>query len=278
MPSIDDPMPVYRSPPWIQAVGSLAGRTGLWPAVALMTLASMGLTLLVCLLIALVVDFESLTRVVRMALVVPLIILPPIYFVIFRLIEDLNLTREALRQLANHDGLTQAHTRRYFMDAVSATKRSEGAGRPAPDSILLLDIDDFKLINDHHGHLMGDKVLRAVSDTCRRHLRSKDLFARFGGEEFVILVTEAGGELVQAIAERIRRAVAELEFRGSDGRPVRVTVSLGIAYSDERVLGAGAELLQQALGLADQALYQAKRSGKNRTEFVRVSDLLPVPA
>jgi diguanylate cyclase (GGDEF)-like protein len=278
MTSSDDPIAVYRSPPWIQEVGRIAGRTGLWPAVALMTLTSMLLTLLVCMLIAEVVSFESVARVVRMALVVPLIILPPIYFVIFKLIEDLNLTRDALRQLANHDGLTQAHTRRYFMDAVSTPTTRSSARRHRQDSILLLDIDDFKLINDRHGHLVGDRVLRAVSDTCRRHLRSEDIFARFGGEEFVILVTEAGSELVQAVAERIRRAVAELEIPGSDGRPVRVTVSLGIAYSDDRVLGAGAELLQQALGLADEALYQAKHSGKNRAEFARLSDTLPLPA
>ncbi|MBA3476938.1 MAG: GGDEF domain-containing protein [Lautropia sp.] len=277
MSSIDHPLPAYRSSPWVQAVGALAERIGLWPAVALMTVASTLLSLLVCMLIASVYPPLSVIRMVQMSLAVPTIIAPPIFFVIFRLIGDLNMTREALRQIANHDGLTQAHTRRFFMEAVNTPPPGATVAPQAPDSILLLDIDDLKQINDRHGHLLGDVVLRAVSDTCRRHLRSRDLFARFGGEEFVILVTEAGGDLVQAIAERIRRAVAELDIRDSAGRQVRVTVSLGIAYSDRRVLGAGAELIQQALGLADQALYAAKRNGKNRTEFARLGDWMLIP-
>ena len=278
MPPIDQPLPAYRSSAWVQAVGALTERTGLWPGVALMTVSSNLLALLVCLLISLVYPPNSFVRMVHMSLAVTTIIGMPIFFVIFRLIDDLNLTREVLRQIANHDGLTQAHTRRFFMEAVAAPPTGAGAARQAPDSILLLDIDDFKQINDRYGHLLGDAVLRAVSDTCRRHLRSGDLFARFGGEEFVILVTEAGGDLVQAIAERIRGAVAELDIRDDAGRQVRVTVSLGIAHSDRRVLGAGAELIQQALGLADQALYTAKRNGKNRTEFAKLGDWMLIPA
>ena len=146
-----------------------------------------------------------------------------------------------------------------------------------PDSIVLLDIDDFKKINDRNGHLFGDKVLQAVSDTCRRQLRKNDLFARFGGEEFVILLDDTDPDLARSIAERIRQAIADLQILDPAGLRVPVTASLGIAHRGERVRGAGAALIEQALGLADQALYAAKRKGKNRFEFVTFGESMLIP-
>jgi diguanylate cyclase (GGDEF)-like protein len=269
--------PDYRSPPWVQALGNLIERVGLWPAIALCTLLSQALTMLSIPLISLFLMPGSLERAMIIGFLVPLITTPSISFAVFRLIEDLNLTRKALRQIANQDGLTQAHTGRFFMDAISAPLPATLI-RSVPDSIVLLDIDDFKQINDRHGHLFGDTVLQAVSDACRGQLRSDDLFARFGGEEFVILLADAGPELARAVAERIRRAIADMEIRDLSGARIHVTASLGIAHRGDRVRGAGAALLEQALGLADQALYLAKRNGKNRFEFVTFSDLTPAPA
>ena len=121
-------------------------------------------------------------------------------------------------------------------------------------------------------------MLQAVSDTCRGQLRGDDLFARYGGEEFVILLADAGPDLAQRVAERIRRSIADLEIIDTAGIRVPVTASLGIAHRGDRVRGAGAALLEQALGLADQALYVAKRNGKNRFEFVTFGDSTPLPA
>jgi diguanylate cyclase (GGDEF)-like protein len=276
-PPMHPSSPDYRSPSWVQALGHLIERVGLWPAIAICTLLSGVSSALITLLIAPFLMPESTGRLLLLSVLVPLITTPLISFAVFRLIEDLNLTRKALRQIANHDGLTQAHTRRFFMNAVAVSIPGTPV-RSVPDSIVLLDIDDFKQINDRHGHLFGDIVLRAVSDTCRRQLRSEDLFARFGGEEFVILLADAGPDLARSVAERIRRAIADLEIRDPAGRRIQVTASLGIAHSGDRVRGAGTALLEQALGIADRALYAAKRNGKNRFEFATFGESVPLPA
>ena len=276
-PLIHPLSPDYRSPPWVQSLGNLIERVGLWPAIALCTLLSQALSVLSILLISLFLMPESLGRALLVGFLVPLLTTPTISFAVFRLVEDLSLTRKALRQIANHDGLTQAHTRRFFMNVMTAPLPATLV-RSVPESLVLLDIDDFKQINDRHGHLFGDRVLQAVSDTCRRQLRSDDLFARYGGEEFIILLAGAAPELARSVAERIRRAIADLEILDAGGVRVPVTASLGIAYRRDRVRGAGAALLEQALGLADQALYVAKRNGKNRFEFVTVGEPAPLPA
>lgn len=258
--------PDYGSPQWVQGIGLIIERVGLWPAIALCTLVSEALTLLTTLSIALVLMPQSLLRPLLVAAFVPLIVTPVMSFGVFRLIQDLTLTRQALRQIADHDVLTQAHTRRFFMNSVIAP--APASVHPVPESIVLLDIDDFKSINDRHGHQFGDRVLQAVSEACRRQLRSNDLFARFGGEEFVILLADVRPEVARSVTERIRRAVAELDIPDAAGQRVAVTVSMGVAHRDDRVRGAGAALLEQAIGLADKALYAAKRNGKNRFEFV----------
>jgi diguanylate cyclase (GGDEF)-like protein len=267
----------YRSPPWVQALGNLIESIGLWPAIALCTILSQALSVLSVLLISTFLMPEHPGRALLIAFLVPLITTPTISFAVFRLIVDLSLTRKALREIANQDGLTQAHTRRFFMNTMTAPLPA-ALTRSVPESIVLLDIDDFKQINDRHGHLFGDRVLLAVSDTCREQLRADDLFARFGGEEFVIHLSGAGPDLARNVAERIRRAIADLDILDAAGVRVPVTASLGIAHRGDRVRGAGTALLEQALGLADKALYVAKRNGKNRFEFVTFGDAMPLPA
>jgi diguanylate cyclase (GGDEF)-like protein len=276
-PPINPSSPEYRSPRWVQALGDLIERFGVARAIFGCTLLCVAFSLLITLSISLILIPESMWPSLLIGATVPLFITPSISFLVFRLIADLNLTRRALRQIANQDGLTQANTRRFFMAAVTAPLPAS-PGRSACDSIVLLDVDDFKKINDLHGHLFGDTVLRAVSDACRLQLRTADLFARFGGEEFVILLADTSPDLARAVAERIRRAIADLDIRNPDGVRVPVTVSLGIAHRADRFRGAGAALLEQALGMADQALYVAKRNGKNRSEFVNFTEPVPAPA
>jgi diguanylate cyclase (GGDEF)-like protein len=268
--------PDYRSPAWVQWLGHLIERVGLWRAVGLCTALAVGVSILMTSSISVFLMPESMGRSLLVGTLVPLFITPTISYAVFRLIEDLSLTRKALRQLANHDGLTQAHTRRFFMSAVAAP--CPGAVRSVPESIILLDIDNFKQLNDLHGHLFGDEVLKSVSDTCRDQLRDEDLFARFGGEEFVILLADAGPDLARLVAERVRRAIADLEIYAPGEVRVHVTASLGVALSSDRVRGAEIALLEQALGLADKALYTAKRSGKNRAVLVAFGGMVAVPA
>lgn len=169
---------------------------------------------------------------------------------------------DRLTGLFNYDFL-QAQVR-YEIDRV---RRYGGSC-----SILVLDLDHFKRFNDTHGHQAGNLLLRALADSVRHEKRDSDFAARFGGEEFVVLVPGDATDAVR-LAERLRLAVAELELPqlGPDGR---VTVSIGVASFPEQATNA-AELFERA----DQALYVAKGSGRNRTivypntQVVRRSDL-----
>jgi two-component system cell cycle response regulator len=125
----------------------------------------------------------------------------------------------------------------------------------------MLDLDDFKQINDTHGHLAGDMVLRLVSAQMQRLLRVEDLVARFGGEEFVILARSTGKTEALRLADRIRESIAELEIPVAADRFIKVTLSMGLAsLPDVAPEGGPTELI----ALADARLYKAKAEGKNR--------------
>ena len=124
---------------------------------------------------------------------------------------------------------------------------------------LMIDIDNFKLVNDTYGHLIGDRILRQMANLLRREQRAVDVVARYGGEEFVILLPETGVTGARIFAERILRRVSGYEF-GEPGHPVHMTTSIGVAtYPDERIDDCDA-----MLRLADENLYRAKHDGRNR--------------
>lgn len=171
--------------------------------------------------------------------------------------ERKGLERE-LRRLATIDALTGAWNRRHFM-AVAAQEMERSVRYGNPLSVLMIDVDFFKSVNDSHGHALGDEVLRKVVEACRGSLREVDLFGRQGGEEFAALLPETALAGAQGLAERLRRAVAETVIPLAGGDDVRVTVSLGVA---QRL--AHESTLDHLLSRADQALYRAKQSGRNR--------------
>jgi len=126
-------------------------------------------------------------------------------------------------------------------------------------TILLADIDRFKLVNDTRGHIAGDAVLRQFGEILRGDARSVDIVARYGGEEFVIVMPETALQGATIFAERLRRKIMEHNFADPGDVPVRITVSIGLAsFPDERAAGADA-----FVALADQALYRAKNEGRN---------------
>jgi diguanylate cyclase (GGDEF)-like protein len=133
--------------------------------------------------------------------------------------------------------------------------RSERYGRPL--SLVLLDIDDFKAVNDRWGHVAGDNTLRELAACVRTAVRKEELFARYGGEEFAVVLPETTCEAAAAFAERARAEVAAHEFR-CDGDRYPLTISLGVAGT----LGEP-QTSQELIRRADQALYQAKSAGKN---------------
>jgi diguanylate cyclase (GGDEF)-like protein len=161
-------------------------------------------------------------------------------------------------ELATTDSLTGVYNRRTFKElAEPQLSRSRRARMPV--SLLVLDLDHFKRINDTYGHLAGDDVLKAFARLVSQCLRKEDLLARYGGEEFVVLLPGDSQTAAAAIAERIREEVSAGPF-DANGHLVRVTVSIGIASEAGDTLPS----LEAMLGRADEALYKAKRDGRNQ--------------
>jgi diguanylate cyclase (GGDEF)-like protein len=159
-------------------------------------------------------------------------------------------------EAAVKDALTGAYNRRHFHERMSA-ELAFASRHSTPLSLLMIDIDHFKKVNDQHGHVIGDKFLQTLARRLRSIVRAEDLLARYGGEEFAILSrVDAKGAL--PFAERIRAQVSERSF-SSHGIEMKVTVSIGLA-------SVPAESPKQLLESADEALYRAKRAGRNRVE------------
>jgi two-component system cell cycle response regulator len=173
-------------------------------------------------------------------------------------LESAVMGQEQMRYLAETDPLTNCFNRRALMEKLE--QEMDRAARYATMLTgMMIDIDNFKQINDTHGHLVGDRVLKQLANLLKREQRSVDIVARYGGEEFVVLLPETTNTESRNFAERILRRVATHDF-GEAGHPVRVTISIGIAsYPDERVTD-GDSLLR----LADSHLYRAKSDGRNR--------------
>jgi len=158
--------------------------------------------------------------------------------------------------LARTDPLTALLNRRAFLEyAIPIWNNAKRNRRPL--SAMMVDIDFFKVINDTHGHAMGDKVLQAVSALLAEACRNSDIAARWGGEEFIILLPETCGDQAAILAERLRARIADLRL-GTLRKPIQLSASFGIA---ER--GAH-ESLDQLINDADEWLYRAKEAGRNR--------------
>ncbi|TCV75933.1 diguanylate cyclase [Neorhizobium sp. S3-V5DH] len=166
----------------------------------------------------------------------------------------------ALENEASVDPLTKLPNRRFFQRAADRCAEEAGSKR-IPFSVIMLDIDHFKKINDTWGHSVGDTVLAKVADTIRDAIRKTDIAARYGGEEIVVLLPYTRRQDAFNVAEKIRSQV-EAGSLLVDGQEIKVTVSLGVASAN-----AHAPDLQAALKEADTALYRAKSAGRNRCEI-----------
>jgi diguanylate cyclase (GGDEF)-like protein/PAS domain S-box-containing protein len=177
----------------------------------------------------------------------------------FRDITARKQTETTLRDLASRDPLTGVANRRHFFErAAEEFARSRRYKRPL--SILMLDIDHFKPINDRYGHQRGDEVLKVLCGMSKTRLRDVDLLARIGGEEFTVLLPETDAEGARIVAERLREFVAGLKVE-TEGAEIRWTISIGLA-----ALLPSDTSSEDCLRRADKALYRAKDGGRNRVE------------
>lgn len=173
-----------------------------------------------------------------------------------------DLLRQSLNRtitMAVTDSLTGLHNRRY-LDTHMPVLLTRAMGRERPLSVIMLDFDHFKRINDQYGHDAGDDVLREFAMRLRKNIRGMDLMCRYGGEEFVVVLPDSDVEAAKAVAERIRIAVSDTPFVVSNGKhKVSLTISMGVAGL--RLVGDSADAL---FSRTDAALYQAKKGGRNR--------------
>jgi diguanylate cyclase (GGDEF)-like protein len=169
---------------------------------------------------------------------------------------SLSARSQTLEQAALTDGLTGMQNRRYFDDALREYLQ-EFRRIDRPVGLMILDLDHFKLVNDTHGHDVGDEVLRAVATCLRGMTRYHDVVARLGGEEFAVVTPNMDVELLARFAERIRKAIANLSILSGNVR-LKVTTSVGLAVWDHK------ESAEDFYRRADRQLYEAKKQGRNR--------------
>ncbi len=178
---------------------------------------------------------------------------------------ELQKANEKLRELATRDGLTGLHNHRHFQE-VMVNEIGRSVRYKKPLTLLLLDIDHFKRVNDEYGHPAGDKVLVTVSDIMRGAVRESDLVARYGGEEFSILLPETNLNGGTILAERLRRAIEGTAI-DVEGHMVKVTISIGITTYN---LASGHSGKAKFIQSADRGLYLSKESGRNRISIVKM--------
>jgi diguanylate cyclase (GGDEF)-like protein len=172
-------------------------------------------------------------------------------------VTDLVQQADRLKEMATVDGMTGLFNRRHFL-ALADIEWSRYQRHWRPLSLLMLDIDRFKSINDQFGHDIGDHVIMQIAEICRRYRRKSDLIARFGGEEFLLLLPESEASDAHEAAERLRRQVERSDLSIAT-HTIAATVSIGVAHATPNM-----RTIFDLIKAADHALYVAKNSGRNR--------------
>lgn len=193
------------------------------------------------------------------------ILAPIISYGFIYLTQQLNITEQKMRLLATTDSLTGILNRRYFFErAQNELERALRYGYSM--SLLILDIDHFKPVNDRFGHQAGDFVLHQLAELANQSIRSTDLLGRYGGEEFIMVLPEAGIEDARAVAERLRKTVEDHKFV-YDQDSIQITISVGISC-----LNNPDDELDDLISRADRSLYAAKDAGRNRVGELPAAD------
>lgn len=218
---------------------------------------------------------EGMILALTVATIVPLVVSVPTSFYLYRqrekadwLHRDLQAAHEELRELheqaehrASIDQMTGLLNRESFLNNTKFRRRKADAG-----FLLMIDVDNFKQINDQHGHQAGDAALLLIVSVLNKQIRQSDILGRLGGEEFALFLSDLGPERAWDMAEEIRSSVEKIVFQPQEGVVHPLTVSIGIAPAPVR------ERMYAIMHHADQSLYSAKRSGRNRVAFRKLED------
>jgi diguanylate cyclase (GGDEF)-like protein len=249
-----------------RSLGRVLRRMPAWAGVAAISGASAGLT--VGVVLAAHAIGPGYGDGLRCALLVggllPLVVSVPVGWVVIGLLRALEREHEKALALARRDTLTGLVNRRTLLDHA---QRDVGLARRSarPFAVALLDLDDFKSVNDRHGHAVGDALLRAIADVCRQTVRSTDVVARWGGEEMVVAMPDTDGPGAATTMERVRVRIGAVRVATPDGGTVGCTASIGIACLAPGDEAAAAQAVLEGLVLAaDRAMYTAKQAGKDR--------------
>ena len=170
---------------------------------------------------------------------------------------DVKKAQAKMAEMSTVDELTKLHNRRYFIEALEG--EFERANRYETEmALIMMDLDDFKIVNDTYGHPAGDMVLSEIGKILKKHVRRNDIACRYGGEEFAVILSNVSRDNIYVAYERFREMVSKQPFE-YEAKKFHITVSIGIAFSND------AELINDLLAHADQALYKAKETGRDKT-------------
>lgn len=244
-----------------------------WGRVALWTVLGTS----VCVAVTLFVDYLNFvhlneaqqSRALLVDILLPMVLAVPSLLFLTMKLRELAIAHERLTVVASTDSLTSVLNRGAFTTLVDAYLHNVHE-RQASGALLVLDADNFKSINDSFGHGKGDEALRIIAQSIKSMLRTSDLVGRIGGEEFGIFLPGADPLRAEAVAERIRRAINDAEFR-PDGKPRKLSVSVGGAVFDQEIS------FSDLFRIADQQLYVAKQNGRNRVAVSPVTEYDHIP-
>ena len=250
------PLPVDPTPGWFRWLTRFVLRQGMLRAALWLTLAVSVLAVAIAELVITLIGRGERAIAAASASICSLLLTPLFGSVMLRLVFELEQARQQLTVLATHDDLTGVHNRRHFMTVVER-EWTRARRYSTPAALLLIDADHFKRVNDTHGHLCGDELLRQIARATGASLRQADVLARFGGEELIVFLPHTDPLGALDVAERIREQVQGLRVAWQ-GQTVGTTVSIGVAP-----LRAELPSLDWMIHEADTALYAAKADGRN---------------
>ncbi len=174
--------------------------------------------------------------------------------------KNLEEKQKELELIARTDALTGLNNHGHFMDRL-ASEINQAVHHNSPLSVMILDLDNFKRVNDTYGHLIGDRVLSMIAELIRKHVRSTDITARYGGDEFCVVLPNTTVQGARLVAMKLREEIANKEFSVNGEAPLRITCSIGLAQFHKDMKNS-----LVILKFADQALYKAKSAGRNRVK------------